>query len=1790
MRKNKIISLILVIAMLLSFTGLFDIPAVAEAVSETDLEVIGYGYNVTGGKSLSKSSLLYRNPILDVKNPELLSKIMVSNYLENKSENLVAESAQEIATMMSSSYGGGINAKVNIVNVDISASFDRGQAMSNAVKERYEVYYQSIARRQIVLQMSVAELRDYLSKAFERDAAMIKTLDDAIAFLNTYGTHLFTGYTLGGRLEVTNYKVTNSASVDLNQTVDLKAQVGAAAAAASGGLSFSITEQYGSHENTSNQKSIYNFSSVGGEAVAALTIDHLFTYNASLVDGKGNYEYARWAYAINEGKNLDILGAATGTNAIPVWELLDYSAENSEIRMLLVNAYAQMCGDKYQEYKEMYPYLDGRFDADADGSMPIGEIVEYMSSLGNVVSGPFANEDGVVYDVVKGSRIYLASADTADFGKRNYSVYGGDNNATIVDEISGVVDVTGVIGNTFSIALNSGDYLMDVINFRIVEQQFSGGLGTEEQPYLISTVSELQKLLNTAELYSDSSKHYLLINDIIDASDLKITKPMTKNKAFAGVFDGGYYTISGYNSVDSDATDNNPYPVAAGSEAVIGLFGYNQGTIKNLKVDLAKITVTDTKKELPVDTYAGILVGINAGTIQNCVVSNSGLEVIKTFLSTDDANKVYRVYAGGLVGMNTGTIEKCGVKFVDVKAQVDIKLQKKLEGLAAAGGFAGYLYDTGVIKNSYTRIYDSKNSADKNNRIFAQVVGAGSDMSSCGHAYVGGFIGRTGTKTVNPKIDNCIVDVPSMLWAYIPGCTVSGVVPSDQEAGTFVGLNEGLENNVSCVSDCFVLRVSSREMYAPSGSSIATVKDGMGKNGITHADDTLSLRQSINFSALEDYISGDVWCSANDEEGSVALVDMSLSSITTATLKTEYSYGNTWTPIDINPTITMKNGKTVKPVAWRVDVSGFDAQKIGSNFPIKISTGGLSTSYNARVVKCDIEGIVAGDSSQENLYSETYYDYTTREFYVKALLSNGKYIDLRSETALDYVNYPLGVDIVITSEKLKIGNNEISVKYGDLNTTCIVYATENSVDEIEIARAPDTLVYRVGSNFSSEGMEVKVTYSNGMVEYLSGRDLSSLEIIGGTIAYGTNTIIVTYGDYKTQSIEVEGYSPLLVEKGPDKTKYYIGEEIDWTGCVIKYTTDGIDFVPVDLSDCSFSAASITAEGTNFVTVTYKSISATFEFTGVFKYIPNYSVTFVGFGGEILSSLTYDEGANVIAPTAPDVEGYVFKGWDTEVSSATKNVVYTAIYEKIVIIPEYMVVFVGHGGIVLRSNMYEEGTTISAPIVPTVAGYNFVGWDKEILPVTKNEIYTAVYDKIPETPEHTVIFVGFDGVVLRSNIYKEGATVTAPIVPTIEGYTFVGWDKEILPVTKSEIYTAVYEKIPEIPEYTVIFIGHGGVVLRSSIYEQGATVNPPAVPSVEGHNFIGWDKEITKATKNEVYTAVYDKIPETPEHTVIFVGHGGTVLRSNIYAKGTNITPPAAPAVSGYNFVGWDKEILPVTKNEVYTAIYEKIPEIPEYSVIFVGHNGSVLRSSMYAKGTTVTAPIAPTVKGYTFVGWDKEILPVTKNEIYTAVYEKIPETPEYVIIFIGFNGITLRSNLYKEGSVVTAPVAPAVNGYTFVGWDQEISAATGSAIYTAIYTQNPIVPEHLVIFVGFNGTTIYSGLYKDGSMVVAPTAPKVNGYNFIGWDKEISLATKNVVYTAVYEEVETMKDICAIADVNGDGAVDNKDVVLLLQHVHFNDIKIYATADVNGDGKVTTDDALYLKNYLSAPKDYPIGQ
>ena len=135
----------------------------------------------------------------------------------------------------------------------------------------------------------------------------------------------------------------------------------------------------------------------------------------------------------------------------------------------------------------------------------------------------------------------------------------------------------------------------------------------------------------------------------------------------------------------------------------------------------------------------------------------------------------------------------------------------------------------------------------------------------------------------------------------------------------------------------------------------------------------------------------------------------------------------------------------------------------------------------------------------------------------------------------------------------------------------------------------------------------------------------------------------------------------------------------------------------------------------------------------------------------------------------DEKGNYYKPGDTV---PAENITITAQWK----INQYTITFDTAGGSEIAPITQDYGTAITAPADPTREGYTFIGWDKAI-PATmpaENITITAQW----KINQYTITFDTAGGSEIAPITQDYGTAITAPANPTREGYTFMGWDKEI----------------------------------------------------------------------------------------------------------------------------------------------------------------------------------------------------------------------------------------------------------------------------------------------------------------------------------------------------------------------------------------------------------------------------
>ena len=246
-------------------------------------------------------------------------------------------------------------------------------------------------------------------------------------------------------------------------------------------------------------------------------------------------------------------------------------------------------------------------------------------------------------------------------------------------------------------------------------------------------------------------------------------------------------------------------------------------------------------------------------------------------------------------------------------------------------------------------------------------------------------------------------------------------------------------------------------------------------------------------------------------------------------------------------------------------------------------------------------------------------------------------------------------------------------------------------------------------------------------------------------------------------------------------------------------------------------------------------------------------------------------------------------------------------------PTYTVTLNAGNGTINSGNVtsYTYGVGATLPTDVTRTGYTFKGWhDNEALagsPVTaisNTETGDKVYWAKWEINQYTITFDTVGGSTVASITQDYGTAIAAPADPTREGYTFIGWDKEIPSTMPAEnmIITAKWV----VNQYTITFDTAGGSAVASITQNYGTAITAPANPTRKGYTFIGWDKAIpaTMPAENMIITANW----KVNQYTITFDSNGGSEIAPITQDYGTAITAPADPTREGYTFIGWDKAI------------------------------------------------------------------------------------------------------------------------------------------------------------------------------------------------------------------------------------------------------------------------------------------
>ena len=235
--------------------------------------------------------------------------------------------------------------------------------------------------------------------------------------------------------------------------------------------------------------------------------------------------------------------------------------------------------------------------------------------------------------------------------------------------------------------------------------------------------------------------------------------------------------------------------------------------------------------------------------------------------------------------------------------------------------------------------------------------------------------------------------------------------------------------------------------------------------------------------------------------------------------------------------------------------------------------------------------------------------------------------------------------------------------------------------------------------------------------------------------------------------------------------------------------------------------------------------------------------------------------------------------------------------------------------------------------------------------------------------------------------------------------------------------------------------------------------------------------------------------------------------------------------AGYTQVGWStvdggekvygfEDVY--TQNEALTLY--PVWNTNKYTITFDTNGGSEIAPITQDYGTEITAPNNPTRKGYTFMGWDKEIPETMPAENITVKAQW--EINQYTITFDTNGGSEIAPITQGYGTEITAPDNPTRKGYTFKGWDKEIPETMPAENITIKARWKDTEKPTGEIIIGTNKwneflNKLTFGIFFKDTQEVTINAVDNSGVVFVSYlvtDKELSEAELNSLVFRAYEE------------------------------------------------------------------------
>ncbi len=386
------------------------------------------------------------------------------------------------------------------------------------------------------------------------------------------------------------------------------------------------------------------------------------------------------------------------------------------------------------------------------------------------------------------------------------------------------------------------------------------------------------------------------------------------------------------------------------------------------------------------------------------------------------------------------------------------------------------------------------------------------------------------------------------------------------------------------------------------------------------------------------------------------------------------------------------------------------------------------------------------------------------------------------------------------------------------------------------------------------------------------------------------------------------------------------------------------------------------------------------------------------GGSEIDSQTIAYNGTVEQPNEPTMDGYSFVGWynDKELTeefdfttNIKSNITLYAKWDKII----FTVTFETNGGthVASRTTNVDELYEIDLPTTQKT-DFIFMGWFRdynflhEFLSSDKVTENLTLYAKW-EAVKPIIEFDSTGGSLVDSQTIAYGGSVDEPIVPTQDGYKFIGWYKDKDLTEKFDFSTPVYKKLKLYAKwekliFTIKFDSMGGTPVSDKMtsIDSDYLISEPS-PIRTHYTLDGWytseeytvkfyfDQEITsnitlyaKWTINNINVQFVDEDGHSP-----LVAADGEKLstKSTNYLKEFKLDNVPTPYKEGYVFLGWK-----MGGKEIDVTTYEFSNEKANYKLTALwideehAYPVKITINYLYKDGTVAARPYVDESKYY----------------------------------------------------------------------------------------------------------------------------------------------------------------------------------------------------------------------------------